>query len=221
MVKDVDELNLNYITLGGEIADKLILSQLKITFNNAKIRHIYASTETGVGLSVVDGKAGFPLIWINNSTKKPQLKISDESHLMIKQEVLMPDTINDLILDAQGFYDTGDIVKVEENRVLFIGRESGVINVGGSKVFPEHVESIIRQFDNIADVRVFGQPNAIIGQLVAADIVLKQPVDDEKSFKQQLLNHCKKVLSKHQLPMLLFLKKELATNAANKIKRGC
>jgi len=221
MVKDIEQLKLNNITLGGEIADNLILTNLKSTFNNATIRHIYASTEAGVGLTVVDGEAGFPYTWLNESTRSPQLKINNENHLMVKPEAFLSTSENYLPLDAQGYYDTGDIVTIDDERVLFVGRDSGVINVGGNKVYPEYVESIIRQFNNVLDVRVFGQSNAMMGQLVAADLVLRDKIDDEKLFKQQLIIHCKKTLSKYQIPMLLFFKTELATNAANKINRGC
>ena len=54
------ELQMRVITLGGEIADQNILNALKKNFKDAKIRHIYASTEAGVGFSVTDGLAGFP-----------------------------------------------------------------------------------------------------------------------------------------------------------------
>jgi len=221
MIKDIKHLKLKNITLGGEIAENLILSNLKNTFHNTTIRHIYASTEAGVGLSVVDGRAGFPYAWINELTRITQLKINDENHLMVKPEAFLSASENYLPLDAQGFYDTGDIVTIDDERVLFVGRDSGVINVGGNKVYPEYVESIIRQFNNVLDVRVFGQSNAMIGQLVAAELVLGHQIADEKLFKQQLIIHCKKTLSKYQIPMLLFFKKELATNAANKINRGC
>ena len=36
-----------------------------------------------------------------------------------------------------GWIDTGDSVEVKNDRVLFRGREDGVINVGGDKVYPE------------------------------------------------------------------------------------
>ena len=56
--------SLEQITLGGEIADQAILSTLRREFPAARIVHIYASTEAGVGFSVTDGRAGFPAAWL-------------------------------------------------------------------------------------------------------------------------------------------------------------
>ncbi|MDN3683971.1 hypothetical protein QW180_08500 [Vibrio sinaloensis] len=41
-------------------------------------------------------------------------------------------------MNDDGFINTGDMVKLDNDRVLFfLGRESGSINVGGNKVMPE------------------------------------------------------------------------------------
>ena len=49
-------LSLRQITLGGEIADQALLDTLRTRFPDAQVTHIYASTETGVGFSVRDGR---------------------------------------------------------------------------------------------------------------------------------------------------------------------
>jgi len=38
--------------------------------------------------------------------------------------------------DADGFVDTGDIVERRGDRYYFLGRRSGVVNIGGLKVYP-------------------------------------------------------------------------------------
>ena len=54
--------------------------------------------------------------------------------------------------DAEGFFDTGDLVETDGEWVRFLGRKSDVINVGGNKVHPAEVESVLLQMDNVADV---------------------------------------------------------------------
>src|ERR1700688_3655304 len=49
-----------YVRLSGEIADKAILTQLRVTYPQASICHAYASTEAGVCFEVNDGIEGFP-----------------------------------------------------------------------------------------------------------------------------------------------------------------
>ena len=81
-IKSCRFLKLKQITLGGEIADQNILTKLSEIFNDAKIVHVYASTELGVGFSVSDGKEGFPKEYLNNTSKKfPQMLVKDNKLL--------------------------------------------------------------------------------------------------------------------------------------------
>src|SRR5207244_8664774 len=49
------------------------------------------------------------------------------------------------LADDEGFVDTGDMVERRGDRYYFLGRRSGVINVGGLKVYPEEVEAAINR----------------------------------------------------------------------------
>ena len=64
-------------------------------------------------------------------------------------------------IDREGYLDTQDMVKVEGKRVFFLGRASGVINVGGNKVNAEEVENCIREMRDVADVVVFGKKKTV------------------------------------------------------------
>ncbi|MGB0898599.1 MAG: AMP-binding protein [Psychrobium sp.] len=205
MTSDHNRLSLSHITLGGEIADNAVLNQLSRSFPRARVRHIYASTDAGVGFSVNDGKSGFPISFL----KEDKLEVRNGMLWMRASSMLESPMVN-----------TGDLVAIEDERVYFLGREQGVINVGGNKVFPETVEIKIRQFDEINDVRVFAKENPIMGQLVAADIVPAVAVSDEALFKQQLIAKMRKLLPVHEVPMLLFLKKEIALSNHAKVARN-
>src|SRR6185437_9108236 len=60
---------------------------------------------------------------------------------------------------AGSWQPTGDLVEVVDDRVLFRGRRSEVINVGGVKVHPLPVEERIAALPDVAAARVFGRPN--------------------------------------------------------------
>lgn len=55
MAQGHERLALRQATLGGEIVDQGTIDALRSAFPNARITHIYASTEAGVGFSVRDG----------------------------------------------------------------------------------------------------------------------------------------------------------------------
>ena len=72
-------------------------------------------------------------------------------------------------VDDQGFIDTGDIARVDEDGFVWIeGRVGDVINRGGNKVYPGDVEEVIRLSPQVADVAVIGAPDARLGEVPVA-----------------------------------------------------
>jgi len=143
-------LALKSVTLGGEAADQAILNALHARFPQAALRHIYATTEAGTVFSVKDGLVGFPRDWLGDD-----LSISADDTLKVRGR------------------DTGDVVELSGNRVIFRGRRDSMVNVGGVKVYPETVESFLLELPFIRDVRISPKPNPITGHVLTADIVLK------------------------------------------------
>ena len=141
MTKESDNLQLRRITLGGEISDNNILKALKQKFPQTRIIHIYASTEVGVGFSVTDGKEGFPATYLDGARDAIKIKIDNDGLLWIAPENKDQQYLSkDDMYDESGYINTGDLVELKEDRVYFLGRDSGAINVGGNKVQPEEVE---------------------------------------------------------------------------------
>jgi acyl-CoA synthetase (AMP-forming)/AMP-acid ligase II len=155
-------LDLRAVTLGGEAADQAILDALRQRFPKAALRHIYATTEAGRVLTVSDGCEGFPLSLLTD-----RLTLSEHGTLCV------------------GGLDTGDVVEIVGDRVLFRGRLDSMVNIGGVKVFPETVEAFILQHPGVQDVRVSARPNPITGHVLTADMVLK-PFADENAVKAHM-----------------------------------
>ena len=74
-----------------------------------------------------------------------------------------------------GFVDTGDRVELRDGRYYFRGRTGGVINVGGLKVYPEEVESVLNADPRVRMSLVRARRNPITGAVVVADVVLTDP----------------------------------------------
>lgn len=218
MTQQLETLPLSYITLGGEIADQILLDNLGVLFPAAKIRHIYASTEAGVGFVVNDGKAGFPAEWLNDTMDLPvALKVSENQHLLIKPRHNIAQTVFQAI-DEQGFMDTLDQVNITGDRVLFIGRVTGVINVGGNKVHPEKVEQVLLQCPAVGQARVYAKKSALMGELVVADITLINDADPQ-SIKQQLLTLCKNTLQRFEIPTKISIVDNITCEPTGKANR--
>ncbi|WP_314927644.1 AMP-binding protein [Aeromonas piscicola] len=194
---------LKIITLGGEISNQEILDKLKNIYPTSKITHIYASTEAGVGFSVSDGFAGFPISYMRNGLNKIKLDVSESSTLLIKNSCSSQSYVGrDDLVNSEGFIDSGDIIKVTENRVYFLGRCSGAINVGGNKVMPEEVESVLLGNLNVKLCRVYAKKNSIMGSLVCCDISFYENGNNIGEMKKDLIEYCKARLDDFKIPVI-------------------
>ncbi|MBV9290540.1 MAG: AMP-binding protein, partial [Hyphomicrobiales bacterium] len=101
-----------YVRLSGEIADDAVLTALRALYPAAQIAHAYASTEAGVVFAVDDGKAGFPVAWLERDGAV-RMKIADGS-LRVRSDGCAKRFLGrnapDLV-DEDGFVDTGDLVE--------------------------------------------------------------------------------------------------------------
>lgn len=214
------ELPLRQATLGGEIADRNILTALKASFPHARISHIYASTEVGVGFSVTDGRPGFPASFLIAPPGGTELKIIDDI-LWLKPPGSMRIKANNaegVEIDEEGFIKTGDKVRLENGRVQFLGRESGVINVGGVKTYPEVVEAVIRSVPGVSSVRVSGKPSPFMGEIVVADVVLAHDAD-AVAVRQNLRAQCSSQLGREAVPAIVRFVEELQLGSTGKLVR--
>ena len=197
----VNELPLRQITLGGEIVNQAVLNALAARFPGVRITHIYASTEVGVGFSVRDGREGYPASLIKRPPKGIALMVKDD-RLWLRPEDPVARDIGEqrLLRDAEGFVDTGDRVAKRGERYVFLGRDTGVINIGGEKVYPEQVEQVINVLDGAGLVSVRAKSNSLVGAVVTAQIVPSRPVPDEAAFLDRVLAHCRAHLVREAVP---------------------
>jgi acyl-coenzyme A synthetase/AMP-(fatty) acid ligase len=117
---------------------------------------------------------------------------------------------------------TGDLVERRGDRCEFVGRRTDVIVVGGAKAYPKRIEEILRGVAGITEARVRGLPSAITGELVAAEIVLADPLPagaTPESVRAAALDACRKNLDPHAVPRILDIVKRIATTAAGKTPR--
>lgn len=75
-------------------------------------------------------------------------------------------------LDADGFVRTGDLARIDADGFVWIeGRVGDVINRGGNKVFPDHVEEVLRLSPGVEDAAVVGVSDERLGEVPVAFIV--------------------------------------------------
>ena len=215
-----------YVRLSGEVADQVVLDQLRATFAGARIGHAFASTEAGVAFEVDDGLAGFPADFLNGSARGVDMKVEDGT-LRIRSQRIGGGYLGAApagLAGQDGYVDTGDLVELQGGRYYFRGRRGGVINVGGQKVYPEEVESVLNADPRVRMSLVRARRNPIMGAVVVADVVLNDPDATHAegagdAIKSELLQACRLALAAHKVPAMLRLVPTLELTPAGKLVR--
>ena len=210
-------LPLKVITLGGEAVDQVLLDSLRRAFPGALIQHIYASTEAGALFGVKDGLAGFPVKWLESGTEGVRFRINGDRVLEVHSPRMMArySKKREMPLSGDGWLITGDIVDLKGDRVFFAGRQDSMINVGGSKVRPEEVETLACTVEGVHDALVYGIKNPVVGQLVAMDMVLVSGIK-EAQVRQKLDDLFVKKLERHKIPRVIKVVENIEANQSGK-----
>jgi len=169
---ELQKLPLEQVTLGGEPVDQAVLTQLGEAFPDARVSWIYASSEVGASIVVHDGRAGFPVEWLDRDVPgRPRLSVVD-GELVITSPHHGTDASG---AELAGAVRTGDAVRIEDGRVLVTGRlDRDELNVGGSKVSAGAVRDLLQSHPAIAWAAVRGRKAPLVGTMVVADVVADQ-----------------------------------------------
>lgn len=221
MIPDAKGWPLRSIALGGEIADNRVLANLAAQYPSARITHIYASTEAGVGFSVVDRSPGFPVAYLSAPPAGIDLKVIDDK-LFVRNIEVAAEYLgsHERLRSLDGWIDTGDVVQITNDRVYFLGRESGAINVGGNKVTPETVENVLMSHSSVAHAYAYAKKNPFSGNVVAAQVVLHPIEGNLAETKKSLFDHLHQNLEAYQVPATIKFVGQILLNSAGKVNRS-
>jgi acyl-CoA synthetase (AMP-forming)/AMP-acid ligase II len=169
--------DLRQVTLGGEAIPGPLLEVLRDTFAGASVSQVYAASEFGSTGSMRDGRPGLSLDVLDRGDEAPvDMRVVD-GELWVRSRAGMLGYYGEPSVDADGWRATGDLVEVVGDRVMFRGRSSEIINVGGVKVHPLPIEERVSAVPGVAVARVHGRPNAMTGAIVALEVVPSPGVD--------------------------------------------
>ena len=206
--KEFDLSSLRLVTYGTEPMQESTLKRLADILPHADLQQTYGLSEVGILRSKSRSSDS---LWLKIGGEEFTTKIVNGT-LWIKSDSAMLGYLNaPNPFDDEGFLDTGDRVEQDGEWVRILGRESEIINVGGYKVFPAEVESVLLEMDNVEDVVVFGQDHYIAGKMVVAKFKLKTP-ETPRELKGRMLSFCKDKLQSYKVPGKVLLTDETTYN---------
>lgn len=193
--KNYDLSSLRMITYGTETMPESLLLKLKEVFPKVKFLQTFGTSETGI--STTSSKSSNSLFMKLEDINGEYKIVENELWLRSKTQVLGYLNASMDSFTSDGWFKTGDLVEVDGEYIKIIGRAKEVINVGGQKVLPAEVESIILEMEEISDCMVYGEKNAITGQTVVCDVVLNKNIEN---IKKRVRVFCKDRLDAYKIP---------------------
>ena len=192
-----DLSSIHMISYGTEVMASSTLIRLREAFPNAIVKQTYGLSELGVLRSQSENDDS---LWVKIGGNGFEIKVID-SILWVRSEANMVGYLNaDSPFDNDGWMCTGDSVEVNGEYVRILGRNSEMINVGGQKVFPAEVESVLMSASNVKDARVFGVKHPLMGNIVHAEVTLVTP-EDHLELTDRLRGFCLDRMTKFKIPV--------------------
>lgn len=162
--------SLELITYGTEVMPASTLAAVREALPHVRLLQTYGMSELGI----VRSRSTDDSTWVSIGGPELQWRVIDGT-LRIRTTTAMAGYLNAPDpFDSDGWFDTGDEVQVDGDRIRFLGRRDDTINVGGQKVHPATVESVIAEVPGVLDVAVAAEATPLTGQLVAATVYTEQ-----------------------------------------------
>ncbi|NYH80245.1 acyl-CoA synthetase (AMP-forming)/AMP-acid ligase II [Actinopolyspora biskrensis] len=213
-----DLSSLRLITYGTEPMPEELLGRVHAAFPRARLLQTFGTSETGISTTQ------------SESSSSTYFKISEEGveHRIVEGELQLRTktqfmgylNYSNESVTEDGWFRTGDLVEEnEEGYIKVKGRAKEIINVGGEKVLPLELESILMGSPEIAYCAVYGNANSITGQAVHVEV---KPVGEMN--KHEVRRHVREFLDgkvePFKMPAKITVIDEVPVSARFKKKRG-
>jgi fatty-acyl-CoA synthase len=120
-------------------------------------------------------------------------------------------------IDAAGWLHSGDLgVMDSEGYVRVVGRIKDMVIRGGENIYPREVEEFLYTHPAIAEVQVFGVPDALMGEEVCAWVQLRSGAS---LTEQQLKDFCREQISHFKIPRFVRFVEEYPMTVTGKIQK--
>ncbi|WP_186755001.1 acetate--CoA ligase [Echinicola salinicaeni] len=118
------------------------------------------------------------------------------------------------------WYITGDLARRDRKGYFwFVGRADDIIKTSGHMVGPFEVESSLMKHPSVAEAAVIGKPEASVGEMVKAFVVLKEGVKENSETKLDIIGFARKELGPAVAPKEIAFVQRLPKTRSGKILR--
>jgi len=120
-------------------------------------------------------------------------------------------------VDASGWLHSGDLGTMDaDGYVRITGRLKEMIIRGGENIYPAEIEEFLFSHPKIAQVGVFGVPDARYGEAVMAWVQLHA---GEKATEQEIRDYCKGKIAHFKIPQHIWFVDEFPMTVTGKLQK--
>ena len=230
-LSEYDFSSLRILEAGGMYSPPEFVEKAQKLFG-PKYYPVWGSTETaGVAIALRPGDEyrpgtiGRPClnydVKVVNS-RGEEVPDGTEGEMIIKGPAVMKGYFNlpgetEAVLKNEWYY-TGDIVKRDEDGFLyFLGRQSGMMKVGGMRVYPLEIVEAITAHPEVDEVAVVAERDSLRGELPIAFVIRKEGSTITES---ELRGFLRSKLVNYKIPRRIEFREELPHTAGGKIIKG-
>lgn len=118
---------------------------------------------------------------------------------------------------VDGWLHTGDLGRQDEDGYVYLlDRKKDMIISGGMNVYTTEVENAVQSCQGVSAVAVVGLPDADWGEAVSAFVVPEKGV---RLGEEDVVNHCRGLLSKYKVPKRIHFVDALPATAYGKVDK--
>ena len=118
----------------------------------------------------------------------------------------------------KGWSTLGDVGRVDDDGFLYLtDRKAYMIISGGVNIYPQEAENVLTMHPEVADVAVFGVPNADFGEEVKAVVQLVDPAAAGPELERELIAYCRASLADVKCPRSVDFEAELPRHPTGKL----
>jgi len=216
--------NLRLVMTNSTSIPSNTVKEYKKILEQGIIATYYGLTEASRSTFMIfDDKRKFNSVGI--PPEKIKIKINNEKHLesgeiWIKGPNVIKKYWNNEEADKNlenNWLRTGDLGKIDENGYLYLlGRLDDVINIGGEKLLPQDVESVVKVLSDVEEAVAMPMKHETFGNTVK---LLIKKTNDSKITKTEILSYCIKNLERYKVPTKIEFVDDFPKTSYGKIKR--
>jgi long-chain acyl-CoA synthetase len=227
LLQSLDLSHVETIFTGSAPSTDALFDRVAQMFPNARVMNGYGTTEAGpVVFGAHPQGLARPKLSLGYPVSSVEWRLEDgpdatQGVLWLRSKAVMPGYLN-LAQETgkrirDGWYDTGDVMRRDENGFFFfVGRNDDMFVCGGENIYPGEVEKLLETHPAVAQAVVVPVPDEIKGQLPVAFVVVKSGARlTEDELKQHALRHA----PAYQHPRQVLFVDEMPLAGTNKVDR--